>query len=166
MNKDYNPVKSNEECEKIIKGAFQGVLCMADNDEPYAVPINHAYEDGKFYFHCAASGRKLDIIQKNPRVTYLISKYYGPPADYEKSLKCHGFWESVIACGKARVIENEAELRAAFQTFMAYYGEADFEPGEDTFEKTRAILVEVESMTGRREYEEGKTEYWYWDKNG
>ena len=164
MNKLYNPVKNNQECEKVIKGTFQGVLCMVDNNAPYALPINHAYQDGKFYFHSAAVGRKLEVIQKNPCVTFLISKFYGDPADFQKSLRCHGCWESVIATGKARVISEKEELTATFKTFMAYYGEPDFEPGEDTFEKTKAILLEVESMTARREDKEGHTEYWVWEK--
>ena len=164
MNKPFQPVKSNAECEKIIANTFQGVLCMADGAEPYALPINHAYHAGRFYFHCAARGRKLDVIARNPNVTYVISKYYGDEAHREKSMKCHGLWESVIATGTARVITERDELLAAFKAFMAYYDRGDFEHGEDLFEKTRAIVIEVNTMTARREYEEDRTEYWCWEK--
>jgi nitroimidazol reductase NimA-like FMN-containing flavoprotein (pyridoxamine 5'-phosphate oxidase superfamily) len=165
MSKPIIPIKSNAECEKIIQGTFQGVLCMAENNEPYALPINHAYRDGKFYFHCAASGKKLDVINANPNVTYIISKYYGDPEHFKDSLKCHGFWESVIVYGKARVITDVEELNSTFRTFMAYYGNEDFTPGEHTFETTRAIVIEVEKMTARREYEDHKADYWYWEKS-
>jgi nitroimidazol reductase NimA-like FMN-containing flavoprotein (pyridoxamine 5'-phosphate oxidase superfamily) len=37
--------RNNEECEGIIKGTYHGVLSFSHESEPYAVPINHAYED-------------------------------------------------------------------------------------------------------------------------
>jgi len=164
MKTQFQPVLNNAEVEKIIHGTYQGVLCMADNNAPYALPINHAFKDGKFYFHCAPTGIKLEIINKNPNVTYVISKYYGDPAHFEASQKCHGFWESVIAYGKATVITGKEEQLAAFKTFMAYYGTEDYAPAENFFETTRAIVIEVEKMTARREYEEHRTDYWHWEK--
>jgi uncharacterized protein len=165
MKKPFQPVKSNAECERIINGTFQGVLCMAENNEPYALPINHAYRDGKFYFHSAAAGRKLDVINKNPNVTYVINRYYGDSENLGKSLKCHGLWESVIAYGKAKVITEREELLSTFKTFMAYYGRTDIQHSEDLFGKTKTIVIEVEKMTARREDEDERTDFWYWEKD-
>lgn len=164
MSKPIHPIKNNAECEKMIQGTFQGVLCMADNNEPYALPINHAYHDGKFYFHCGTTGRKLDVINKNPNVSYVINKYYGDPEHLAQSLKCHGCWESVIVYGKAKVIRESEELLSAFKTFMAYYGRTDFQPSEGFSESTSAIVIEVERMTARREDEEEKVDYWCWER--
>ncbi len=164
MNKSFQPVESREECEKIITGTYQGVLSMADNNEPYALPINHAYHDGKFYFHCAATGMKLDYINRNPYVTYVITKYYGEPGNLRKSLKCHGLWESVIATGRARVIADREELLATFKTFLAYHGRDGFQPSANFAETTRAIVVEVVRMTARREYEDERTDFWCWER--
>jgi nitroimidazol reductase NimA-like FMN-containing flavoprotein (pyridoxamine 5'-phosphate oxidase superfamily) len=164
MKDRYHPVKSNEECEKIIVGTYQGVLAMAVGDEPYALPLNHAYHDGRFYFHCAASGRKLETIERNPNVAYVINRYYGDSAELARALKCHGHWESVIAYGRARVVSEDAELIATMKAFMAYYGRDDYEHGDDLLGRTRMIVVDVERMTARREYDESKTDYWYWEK--
>ena len=57
--------RSNEECEGIIKGSYHGVLSFSHGNKPYAVPLNHAYEDGKFYFHCAVGGKRLILLKKN-----------------------------------------------------------------------------------------------------
>jgi uncharacterized protein len=108
MKGQFHPVKSNEECERIIAGTYQGVLSMSLDHEPYALPLNHAYRDGRFYFHCANSGRKLDVIRRNPKVAYVINKYYGDSAELARAMKCHGHWESVIACGSARVVSDDA----------------------------------------------------------
>jgi nitroimidazol reductase NimA-like FMN-containing flavoprotein (pyridoxamine 5'-phosphate oxidase superfamily) len=164
MKEDCKPVHNNIECEKIIIETYNGILVMCNNNEPYAVPINHAYENGCFYFHGAPHGTKLDTIRKNSSVVYVITKYCGKPEDFQKSMKCHGHWESIIAYGNAKIAENKDEYRDAFKRFMKYYGRNDFEPSESSYSKTKMILIEVEKMTARREYEKSKTEYFIWKK--
>ncbi len=164
MKDQFHPVRSNEECERIISGTYQGVLSMSLHDEPYALPLNHAYRDGRFYFHCANSGRKLEAIERNPKVAYVISKYYGDSAELAKAMKCHGHWESIIAYGNARVVSEDAELIASFRTFMGYYGHDGYQHGDDLLGRTNMIVVDVERMTARREYDEFRTDYWYWEK--
>ena len=164
MKDQFHPVRNNAECEAIIAGTYQGVLSMSAADEPYALPLNHAYVDGRFLFHCAAHGRKLEVIEQNPRVTYVISKYYGDSAELAKAMKCHGHWESVIVEGRARIVSEDAELIATMKQYMAYYGHADYQHGNDLLGRTKMIVVEVERMTARREYDESKTDYWYWER--
>jgi len=151
MPKPIEPIPNNAECERILKESFTGILVMCHDGEPYAVPINHTYSDGKLYFHCAPTGRKLDMIRANPRVCYVVNNYFGDMRDFEDGVRCHGNWESVIAYGEARVIDDPEELRSAFLTFGRYYYGSDFEPSERSLETTRAIIIEVESMTARRE---------------
>jgi nitroimidazol reductase NimA-like FMN-containing flavoprotein (pyridoxamine 5'-phosphate oxidase superfamily) len=156
--------KNNKVCEGIIKGTYHGVLAFGHENEPYAVPMNHAYEDGKFYFHCAVGGRKIDYINRNPSVVYTIMKYYGSPEDFKSKRNCHGKWESVIAYGEARYIEDEKGLKDAFVRFMKYYGKANFTPAKSSFLDTRAIVMEVRKMTARRELETKGTEFYEWDR--
>ena len=166
MKAQFHPVRNNAECERIIQDTYQGVLAMVIEGRPYALPLNHAYRDGRFYFHCASSGRKLDAIERNPRVTYVINKYYGDSAELAKAMKCHGHWESVIADGTARVVSEDAELIADMKTYMAYYGHEDYQHGDDLLGRTRMIILDVAGMTARREFDEFRTEYWYWEKDG
>ncbi len=163
MKGQFHPVRSNEECERIIRGTYQGVLAMSDDGMPYALPLNHAYGAGRFTFHCASFGQKLDTIARNPNVTYVINKYYGDSAELAKAMKCHGHWESVIAYGQARIIAEDEELIANMKTYMAYYGHGDYQHGDDLLGRTRIIVVDVERMTARREYDEFRTDYWYWE---
>jgi nitroimidazol reductase NimA-like FMN-containing flavoprotein (pyridoxamine 5'-phosphate oxidase superfamily) len=163
MGGDVKTVLSNEECEKMIEGTYQGILVMCREREPYAVPMNHAYRAGRFTFHCAPTGEKLDLIRENPRVVYVINRYWGRPEDRARGLKCHGCWESVIARGSARVVEDREELREAFKSFMAYQGKASFEPSEKALLETRAIVVDVERMTARRENDKKETEFYVWE---
>ena len=156
------PEKNNEECERIIQGTFHGVLTFIDEGRPYPVPLNHAYEKGHFYFHCAVGGKKIECIKKNPFVAYTIMKYYGTAEDFKTRQRCHGKWESVIAYGKARYVEDEQDLRDTLIKFMKYYGKNTFEPSKSSYLETRAIIMEVETMTARRELETKETEFYEW----
>lgn len=162
MAKPIKPIPNNVECERILKGSFVGILVMCQDEEPYAVPINHAYSDGKLYFHCAPTGRKLDMIRANPRVCYVVNNHFGSPEDSADNVKCHGNWESVIVYGKARVIDDPEELRDAFSIFMKYYRPHPYKPSEESLKTTRAIVVEAESMTARREIPGEGVDYWSW----
>ncbi len=133
-------INNKETCESIIRGTFHGVLTFGHESEPYAVPINHAYEDGYFYFHCAPGEKKIDYIKRNPSVVYTIMKYYGTAHDFRDRQNCHGKWESVIV-----------------------YGKNDFKPSESSLQETRAIVMKVDRMTARRELETKETEFYEWE---
>jgi nitroimidazol reductase NimA-like FMN-containing flavoprotein (pyridoxamine 5'-phosphate oxidase superfamily) len=161
MGKPIEPVANNAECERIIKTYPVGILVMADGGEPYAVPMNHAYADGKIYFHCALTGRKLDMIRANPTTRYVVNGYFGDPKDLSDKAKCHGNWESVIAYGASRVVEDKNELQDAFMVFGRSYN-PDFKLGANALDTTSAIILKVESMTARREVPGEGVEYWSW----
>lgn len=161
MPKPIEPKPNNAECERILDSHDVGLLVMCRDGEPYAVPMNHAYHDGKLYFHCATTGKKLDMIRANPRVSYVVDREIGDPAVAETSRMCHRDWESVIVYGSARVIEDPEELRRAFLTFGRHY-DPNFEFSERALANTRAIIIEIDSMTARREVQRKAVEYWSW----
>ena len=160
-NKLIEPVLNNMECEKIIAGTFEGLLAMCEDNQPYSIPINHAFYDGKLYFHCGLSGRKLDIIRNNPKVCYNISKYHGTHDLSQTNKSCHGPWESVIIYGNARIIEDLEEKTQAFKIFMKWYGVEDYKMNELDVSKTLIFIIDIESMTVRREMN-NNCEYYQW----
>ena len=49
-----------EACADILAQESHGVLALAGDDFPYAVPLSYVYTDGALYFHCAREGMKLE----------------------------------------------------------------------------------------------------------
>lgn len=74
-NRKFKQLISFNDCEDIINKISYGVLSFTYQDIPYSVALNHVYMDGKFYFHCAKSGFKLNGI--NSRVSYLVIEDLG-----------------------------------------------------------------------------------------
>ena len=161
-NNPIQPVRNNAACEAVLENTFQGTLVMCHEDVPYAVPMNHAFVEGKFYFHCARRGRKIDLIRQNPNVVYVVSEYRGAPAEMPEDSRCHGPWQSLVAYGTARVIEDNDEKAVAFRAFMGAYGCPDYQMSDQGHDDTSALVIEVSSMTVRSEMAAGKKEYWLW----
>ena len=57
----------------IMAKCTSGILSInGDNGYPYGVPVSYAYADGKIYFHCAREGFKIDLLKKDPRVSFTV----------------------------------------------------------------------------------------------
>ena len=160
-NKTIEPVRNNAACEAVLEGTCIGTLVMCLDNVPYAVPLNHAFVDGKFYFHCGLRGRKIDLIKQNPSVVYVVNKYHGE-GEVPEDGRCHGPWQSLIAYGTARVVENVDEKAEAFRAFMSCYGRPDYEMSDQARNETSAIVIDVTSMTVRSEMVRRQPEYWLW----
>ena len=98
---------SQEECIDILNNATSGVLgVFGDDGYPYTVPVSHVYYDGKIAFHCARTGHKLDAIRRNEKVSFtVIAQDKVIPKERTTA------YISVIAFGKARIVETEEEMR-------------------------------------------------------
>ncbi len=98
---------SSAECEEILKNATSGVLAVqGDDGYPYAVPVSHVYADGKIAFHCARTGHKLDGILRSDKVSFcVVAQDQVLPQERTTA------FISVIAFGRARIVEDEAGMR-------------------------------------------------------
>lgn len=59
---------------RIIGNCSHCHLGLWDGQEVYIVPMNFGFEEEngqlRLYFHCAGEGRKLDILRRNPKVSF------------------------------------------------------------------------------------------------
>ena len=97
-----------EQMEAILRDEYVGRLGLAVDDEPYVVPINYTYVDGRVLVHCALEGRKLDFIRKNPNVCFEVSRQEGRPTPHAGDA-CDSPFDSVLCFGTARIVEDVDE---------------------------------------------------------
>jgi len=142
---------SREECEAILRDATSGVLAVhGDDGYPYAVPVSHVYRDGRIAFHCAKVGHKLDAIRRDDRVSFCVIAQ-----DEVMPVERTTAYISVIAFGRARIVDDEPGLRR----IAGWVGEKfcpDHQQGclEETDEviaadTMRCVEIEVEHLTGK-----------------
>ena len=131
-----------------------GVLAVhGDDGYPYAVPLSYAYEDGKLWFHCARTGHKLDAILRDPKVTFcVVDRDQVVPLEYTT------YFRSVILFGKARVLEDPAEIRTALDKLALRYAPEDSEAHREAIlekELPAVVVIEVtmEHLSGKEAIE-------------
>ena len=146
---------SKEETQAVLARCTNGVLaCLGDDDYPYAVPLSYVYYNGKIYFHSAKVGHKIDALTKNPKVSFAVID-----EDTIVSKEYTTYFRSVIAFGKARIVEGGERLEALRALVEKYSGD---QPEEDKHnEVTRCsqayiVAIDIEHMTGKEALEYAK----------
>lgn len=141
------------ECAAVLDRGTSGVLAVSGDDGyPYAVPLSYVYHDSKLYFHCAKTGHKLDAIGRNEKVSFcVIDQDQVVPQAYTT------YFRSVIVFGKARVLEDEAEKRAALEILAAKYTPDDAEGRlreiDRQMENVCLVEIAVDHMSGKEAIE-------------
>lgn len=140
---------SAEECIDILQRGSSGVLAVAGDDGyPYAVPLSYVYHNNALYFHGASTGHKLDAIRQNEKFSFCV-------IDQDEVIpeKLTSAYRSVIVFGKARILEDEGEIRTAAWALGQKYS-----PGMDEtitqeinteFHRMTVVRLDIEHITGK-----------------
>ena len=138
------------EMEQILKQAEVGRLALNDGATPYIIPLNYAYIEGRIGFHCDWTGKKLDLMAKNPRCCFEVDEYTGE-VGYHYDALCHLDYDSVIATGICRIEKNDEAIWQFFQALHAKYKEIYRKPvqeGGKVFDRKRVkeaccVVIEI-----------------------
>ena len=109
MNKQVRrkqQVLDNEQILEVLKNNTSGVLSLIDEQgNPYGVPLNYTYYDGKLLFHSLKVGYKVDLIKHNGKCAFTI-------IDSDKIVKEEytSYYKSVIIQGTIKVIEDKETI--------------------------------------------------------
>ncbi len=140
---------SEDACGEILARGTSGVLAVrGDEGWPYAVPLSYVYSAGRVWFHCAPAGHKLDALRREEKASFCVID-----RDEIVKEKFTTYFRSVILFGRVRVLEDDAEKRAALEAIAAKYGPDDPAARAQEIESTwaRVCLLEmhVEHMSGK-----------------
>ncbi len=139
----------DRETIEILESSTSGTLAVeGDDGYPYAVPLSFAYDDGRLFFHSAATGHKIDAIKRNEKVSFCVIA-----ADEIVPSTFTTHYRSAVVFGKARVLENEGEKRNALECLAKKYSPdyPDAAATEIDRDLNRVCVIElaIEHMTGK-----------------
>lgn len=104
---------SEEDARAFLAAGTEGRLATCDTaGQPYITPLNYLFREGKLYFHCKLTGRKLDNLAENSRVCFEVSKAAKMTISEDRPCACATRYSSVLAFGAARVVTDAAEKAA------------------------------------------------------
>ena len=138
---------------EILCRSASGVLSLCgDNGMPYGVPLSHVYNDGKLYFHSALTGHKVDLIRQNDNACFtVIAKDEIHPERYTT------YFQSAIAFGKVRIIEDEHRKREILEILGRRCNPTDPEGLSKEIKtginRCLALEMNIERLTGKQAIE-------------
>ncbi|MBN2048895.1 MAG: pyridoxamine 5'-phosphate oxidase family protein [Spirochaetales bacterium] len=152
MQRKEQEITDRKELEALITEATVCRLAVTDGLEPYVVPLNFGYDEGNFYIHGAAEGKKVALLQKNPRVCLEIDIPEGLEPDKNGNPCSYGFgYRSIIARGTAELLEDPEEKKRALEIILRHYDqEVSLSFSEASMKRTRVYKIKVLEMTGKK----------------
>ncbi len=121
-------------------------LALSDGAQPYVLPLSFGYQDGALYVHSAPSGRKLEILAHNPRVSFAVESGV-ELVRKETACKFSMRYTSVIGFGRARLLDDPQEKQAGLDVIVRHYGAEPVAYGAEALEKLAVLRIEIEEMT-------------------
>lgn len=127
-----------------------GRLGLSTKDGPYVVPVNYVFAEGCIYFHSGREGRKMEALQADPCVCFLVDDP-GPQVTWEQGCGITQIYESVMCFGKAELVQDIAERRRILEMLIEKYVSDDNRVPilDGNVENTAVVRIRIEWMTGK-----------------
>ena len=115
MRRAEKEIRDPDAIKEILKSSRYMTLALCRENQPYLVTLSHGYDPDRncLYFHCAGSGKKLDILAVNPLVwgQAVIDLGYVPG-------KCDHLFQSAHFRGRVFFLENSGDKRHALEVMI------------------------------------------------
>lgn len=159
MRRSDREMRDMDQIRKVV--LQQSVCCTAFHDDPcpYLIPLNYGAElEGDrlvLYFHGARDGKKMELLSKNPQVSFSILGDYSVQLNSEKLEHSTTKFESVCGFGRAQIV-GDSEKKHGLTAIMNQIGraggkvfsESDF--SDSTASRTCVWKITVDGLTGKR----------------
>ncbi|MGA8181731.1 MAG: pyridoxamine 5'-phosphate oxidase family protein [Desulfobacterales bacterium] len=149
MRRSDREITDKASLEEIISRSKVCKLAMCEGDIPYIVPMCFGFKDDTLYFHSAPTGKKIEILKKNPNVCFEF-EILTQIIQSAKACKWGMKYRSVIGFGTAGFITDDDLKRAAFDVIMNQYSDEIFSYEEAPLKSCIIIKVEIRGMTGKQ----------------
>jgi hypothetical protein len=145
--------------EALLGRAPYGYLATSLNDQPFLHVSLFWFDrqNRRIYFHGARAGRTLENLRRNPRVCFSVAEI-GRLIPAQNASDFENEYASVIAFGRARLVETAEEKHTALQALLDKHFPA-LEPGTDyraiteaELARTNVYAVEIDAWSGKQRW--------------
>ena len=167
MRRSDKEIHSQAEIDEILETGEVCHLALKDEPFPYVVPLNYGYgrmpgstgaagaetaDPGApaLFFHGAATGRKIDLMKRDPRVAFVVDVDHELITD-EEACRFTMYYRSVMGTGHIRFLEMPDEKRYAMNCVMRQYsGRDDWSLPDRALQAMAIYALVIEEMSGKR----------------
>lgn len=126
MRRKDREITDMAEIFEIVKRETVCTVAFCEEPFPYLLPLNYGarMEEGRLvlYFHGAAQGTKLELLKKNPHVSFSIFGGNKMKLVREHACKSSTSFESVCGSGDAEMIGEPEKKREGLAVIMNHIG--------------------------------------------
>lgn len=144
---DENAIRSILDSARVVH------LAMIDGDRPYVVPLHYGYalENGRLtlYLHSAKEGRKLDVLQQNDRVAFVLETDVVPVSGGDLPCKYGAAYASLMGEGRATILDDAEAKITALAVLMHTQTGRSFSFTPDMANAVAVIRVDVETYSAK-----------------
>lgn len=150
MRRSERQIADTGQMHDIIQASPFMRLALCRENQPYVLPLSFGFDGIDLFFHCADQGRKIDILQHNPRVCCLFEQ--GLTLKTVRSNPCAWgvAYATVIVQGVASQITDEATKLTALQCITDHYASNAPRVPADKIGHVAVWKITIEEMTGKR----------------
>lgn len=164
MRRKDRLVSDFDEMVSIASRARQIIIGMVDDGQPYLVPLDFGYKvhDGilSFYCHSASQGRKIDLMKKNPHISFVLPHSFRIGLGNVPVMWTNAF-ESVMGEADVVFLEDFDEKLEATQLLMDRYDMGKIpESVYRTLNHMECYRMDVTSMTGKSNLTRQQRDNW------
>ena len=150
MRRKEKEITDKKEIEQIFEDAQVCRLGMFDGEKTYIVPLSFGYEKDTLYFHSALTGRKIDILKKNPNVCFEIDTP-GKTISSDKACNWSMAFKSIIGEGSVLFLDDESDKIDAMNIIMGHYSDKDeWDFDSKMVESVSVFKIEIEDISAKR----------------
>jgi nitroimidazol reductase NimA-like FMN-containing flavoprotein (pyridoxamine 5'-phosphate oxidase superfamily) len=153
MRRNDREVSNMNDIVEIMEKCDSCSIAFFDEEYPYIVPLSFGYGyDGstlELFFHGANEGKKLTLLQRNPKVAFemscshkIISGHRG--CDFSTD------YESICGNGEMVLLEGDEKGYALTQLVKHYSKENTYEFHNKELNSVSVFKLKVHKVTGKR----------------
>src|SRR5512135_447119 len=113
-------MKRSREMELLLERMLVGRLAVTTENGPYIIAVNYLFFEGSIYFHSGLSGRKIEALQADSRVCFLVDEI-GPQVLWDQGCGISQVYKSVVCFGKAEFVADPLEKRRMLERMVQKY---------------------------------------------
>jgi nitroimidazol reductase NimA-like FMN-containing flavoprotein (pyridoxamine 5'-phosphate oxidase superfamily) len=153
MRRKEREITDIKEIDDIIERADVCRIALSDNNIPYIVTMNFGYRKGErpaLFLHCAAEGKKTEIIKRNNLACSQMSTDHKLVETHFRC-NCGMQYKSVVGMGRIFFItEYEDKIEALNNLMQHYHGHDRHQFKKAHVNTTTVLRLDIDEISGKK----------------
>lgn len=168
MRRSDKQITHRDEIDEILLAGEVCHLALKDEPFPYVIPLNYGYgtlrrpaardpaagdpaaaDQPALLFHGADSGRKIDLMRRDPRAAFVVDVDHRLVTD-EEACRFTMHYRSVMGHGTIVFLDEADAKRYALNRIMAQYsGRDDWPLSDGDLARVTIFALLIEELSGK-----------------